>query len=83
MSNSHVSVSFSLIWNWNDKYVDTIGSSVENTHTIQDQNGQSVYLFSDENGAKTLPDGVAHTFIAYIREYPSLGGGGDYRKPQL
>ena len=31
---------------------------------------QSVYLFSDQNGAKTLPDGAAHTYIAYIREYP-------------
>ena len=25
---------------------------------------------SDQNGAKTLPDGAAHTYIAYIREYP-------------
>ena len=40
-----------------------------------DQNGQSVYPFSDQNGAKTLPDGVAHTYIAYIREYPPPLGG--------
>ena len=25
---------------------------------------------SDQNGANTLPVGVAHTYIAYIREYP-------------
>ena len=25
---------------------------------------------SGQNGAKPLPDGVAHTDIAYIREYP-------------
>ena len=25
---------------------------------------------SGQNGAKTLPDGVAHTDKAYIREYP-------------
>ena len=29
-----------------------------------------MYLFSNQNGAKTLPDGAAHTHIAYIREYP-------------
>ena len=27
-----------------------------------------VYPFSDQNGAKTLPFGAAHTYIAYIRE---------------
>ena len=25
--------------------------------------------FSDQNGAKTLPDATAHTSVAYIREY--------------
>ena len=29
---------------------------------------------SDQNGANTLPVGVAHTYIAYIREYPSPPG---------
>ena len=28
------------------------------------------YPFSDQNGAKTLPDAAAHTYMAYIREYP-------------
>ena len=27
---------------------------------------------SDPNGARTLPDGAAHTYIAYIREYPRV-----------
>ena len=31
---------------------------------------QSVYPFWDQNGTKTLSDGAAHTYIAYIREYP-------------
>ena len=40
---------------------------------IPDQNGQSLYPSSDQNGAKTLPFGAAHTYMAYIREYhPSL-----------
>ena len=30
------------------------------------------YPFSDQNGAKTLPDGPAHTYIAYIKEYPGV-----------
>ena len=29
-----------------------------------------VYTRLDQNGAKTLPDGAAHTYMAYIREYP-------------
>ena len=29
-----------------------------------------VYPFSDQNGTKTLPDGAAHTYITYLREYP-------------
>ena len=43
-------------------------------YPIPDQNGQSVYPFSDQNGRKTLPHGAAHTYIAYIREYPPPPG---------
>ena len=32
------------------------------------------YQCSDQNGAKTLPVGVAHTYIAYITEYLSPPG---------
>ena len=31
--------------------------------------GLSLYPFSDQNAAKTLPFGAAHTCMAYIREY--------------
>ena len=44
---------FLLICNWNDKYV----------HTLQ-KFPRKPYPFSDQNGAKWLPDGVAHTYIA-------------------
>ena len=37
---------------------------------IPDQNGQSLHPFSDQKGPKTLPFGAAHTYMAYIREYP-------------
>ena len=36
--------------------------------------GQSVHPFSDQNGAKTLADRTAHTYIAYIRESPPPPG---------
>ena len=32
--------------------------------------GQSVYPFSDQNGAKTLPEWGCTNYIAYVREYP-------------
>ena len=30
--------------------------------------------FQTKTAQTTLPDGAAHTYIAYIREYPSPGG---------
>ena len=39
--------------------------------SISDQKyGQYLYPFSDQNGSKTIPFGVAHTCKAYIGEYP-------------
>ena len=45
-------------------------SSLEKSYPILDQNGKSVYPFSDQNIAKTPPFGAAYTYIAYIRKYP-------------
>ena len=42
----------------------------ELVNKLKDQNRQNVYLFSDQNGAKTLPDWAAHIYIACIKEYP-------------
>ena len=39
-------------------------------YPMPDQNGRSLYPFSDQNSAKTLFFGAAHTNIAYVREYP-------------
>ena len=33
------------------------------------------HLISDQNVPKTIPFGAAHTYMAYIREYPQEGGG--------
>ena len=70
ISNSHISLSFLLVWNWNDKYVHTLLKFPRKPHPITDQNYQRLYPFSDQNGAKTLSDGAAHIHMAYIREYP-------------
>ena len=67
-------LSFLLIWNWNDKNVHTLPYFLRKPNPIPDQNGKSVYPFSDQNGAKTLPDGTAHTYMAYTREYPPPPG---------
>ena len=44
-------------------------SSLKKPFPIPDQNGQSVFPFSDQNSAKTLPDGGggegAHTYSLY------------------
>ena len=31
------------------------------------KNGESVYPFSEQKGAKTIPSGATHTYMAYIR----------------
>ena len=48
-------------------------NSLKNYIRFQTKMGK-VYTRSDQNGAKTLPDGAAHTYIAYIRDYPSPRG---------
>ena len=70
ISRSHVSLSFYLIWNWNHEYVIFSYEFSPEPYPVPYPNGQSLYPFSDQNGARTLPFGVAHTYNAYIREYP-------------
>ena len=43
--NSHISVSFLFIWNWNDNYVHTLLQFPRKPYPIPDQNGQSVSVF--------------------------------------
>ena len=71
-SNSHIYLSFLFIWNWNDKCVHTRPQFPRKPYPIQDQNRQSLDPFPDQNGPKTIPfgGGEAHTYMAYIREYP-------------
>ena len=57
-------------------------SSLEN-HTRPEQNRQSVYLFSDQNGSKTLTDEAAHTYTAYIKQFPPPPPLGDMSQKAL
>ena len=37
--------------------------------------GQSLYPFSDQYGAKTIPFGAVHTYMTYKKDYTPGGGG--------
>ena len=76
ISNSHITLSFLIIWSWNDEHIDTRSYFPCKPYPMPDQNGQNLYLFSDQNGAKTLPFGAAHTYTAYIWECPPESDGG-------
>ena len=39
ISNSHISLSFLLIWNWNDKYVHTLPQFLQKPYPFSGQNG--------------------------------------------
>ena len=63
ISNSYISLSFLLIWNWNDKLDHSVLLFPRKACPIPDQSG-------DQNSAKTIPSGAAHTYMAYVSEYP-------------
>ena len=69
ISNSHITLSFLFIWSWNDQHIDT---------RYQSWFPCKPYPIPDQNGAKTLPLpptlGLAHTYMAYIRECPPPTG---------
>ena len=58
-------LSYSLIWNWNDKYVLTRHIFPRKPYPIPNQEEQSVYPFLDRKSAKTISFWVAHTYVAY------------------
>ena len=69
ISRSHVSLSTSFGIETMNTFIFSYEFSPE-PYPVPYPNGQSLYPFSDQNGARTLPFGVAHTYNAYIREYP-------------
>ena len=69
-------LSFLTIRNWNDKYVYTLLEFSRKPYPIPDETKKSLYPFSDQNAAKTIPFGAAHTYITYIEGSTPPGGGG-------
>ena len=69
LSNSHVSLSFLLIWNWNDKYV-SYTPVVPLKTRFQTNMGKAYTRFQTKTAQKADPNGAAHTDTAYLREYP-------------
>ena len=73
ISRSHISLSFY------PRGIETMNTFMHSykfprePYRIPDPNGQSLYPFSDQDGARTLPFGAAHAYKAYIREYPPPG----------
>ena len=61
-------------------YIHTALQFPRKRYPIPDQNGQSVHWFSDQKGPKTLPFGVAHTYMTYIREYTTPPPPRHYRR---
>ena len=49
-------------------------SSNENRTQFQTKTGKVYTRFQTKMAQKSIPDGAAHTFIAYIREYSTLRG---------
>ena len=47
-----ISPSFLLIWNWNDKYVHTLGSSLENHTQLQTKMGKVCTRFQTKTAHK-------------------------------
>ena len=52
ISNSHISVSFLLIWNWNDKCVHKLRSSLENHNRFQTKMGKVYTRFQIKTAQK-------------------------------
>ena len=60
--------SYSFIIETTNTFIPNVVSFVNHIR-FWTKNGQNLYPFSDQNGAKTIPFGVAHTCMAYKREY--------------
>ena len=70
----HISLFVLLILNWNDKYVHTLRSSLENHIRFKTKIGEVYTGFRPKRRKNPTQwgDGAAHTYIAYIRESPPL-----------
>ena len=68
ISNSHIIGLFLIQLEPTDKYVHTPPQVPRKLYPNPDQNGQSLYQFTAQNGSKSIPLGAAHTYMAYGAE---------------
>ena len=71
--NSHISLSFLLIWNCNDKNVHTLPQFPRKPNPIPDQNGQSVCRFQTKTAQKPYPMGRTYPYGLYKGVPPPPG----------
>ena len=82
-SNSHTSISFLLIWNWNDKHVHTLRNSLENHTRLQTKMGKAYTRFQTKTAQKTylegqhipirlIPQGLAYRGVLTVRLWTSF-----------
>ena len=69
----HGKTSLSLLFIFGVEKTNTFIRSRGSLENYTRFNGQNLYPFSDQNDSKTIPFGAAHTYIAYIGEYPPSG----------
>ena len=67
ISKSLISPVFLFIWNWKDKYVHTLRSSLENRTRFQTKMSKVYTRFQTKH---PYPIGRHVTYMAYIGEYP-------------
>ena len=67
-----ISIFLFLSYSFGIKAINTFIYSHSSLETLPYSRPKCVkcFAFSDQDGAKTPPDGAAHTYIVYIREYP-------------
>ena len=73
ISNLHISLSFLLIWNWNDKYVHTLRSSLENHTRFQTKMGKVYTRFQTKTALKPYLIGGGTYLSGLYKGVPSPG----------
>ena len=54
--------------------IETINTFIHSRGSLENHTRfQTPYLFSDQNGAKTIPFGVAYSYMAYIKQLFDAG----------
>ena len=69
-SNSYITILFLIFFFFLSFFLSIHLELKRQIRSCTGQNEENIYPFSDQNGAKPIPFGAAHIYMAYIREYP-------------